>query len=65
MHLRTYLSRNGLTQSAFAKELGVKRQTVDRWLRGDRVPRPEMMRQIARVTDGKVGPEDLVNLGAA
>lgn len=42
--------------------LGVGREAVRKWLRGERIPRPEVMRRIVEVTEGKVGPADFYDL---
>jgi len=44
--LKMYLVSNGITQEALAQELGVSRMEVFRWLRGEYVPRAEVMQKL-------------------
>lgn len=43
------LKDQGLSQRAFARELGIRQQTVSKWVRGAAVPRVLMLRRIAEV----------------
>lgn len=58
MQLREYLADQKLTIPAFADLIGVKVQTVHRYVNGERLPRREVMDKIKAVTGGKVQPND-------
>jgi len=58
MRLRQYLTENEIGIAAFAELIGVSFQAVHRYTRGERIPTPEIMRQIKTVTGGKVTPND-------
>jgi len=58
MQLIEYLSKAGMSASAFAQELGVWPSTVTRWMRDGRAPRREMLRAITRATGGAVKAGD-------
>lgn len=62
MQLRQYLSENNLTAKSFSDLLGVSEFTVGKWVRGERIPRPEVMRKIAEVTNGKVRADDFFGI---
>ncbi|HCH93127.1 MAG TPA: hypothetical protein DE061_05545 [Clostridiales bacterium] len=44
--LRDFLIRNNLTQSAFAREVGVKQSQVSEWLKGKAKPGYDILRQM-------------------
>jgi transcriptional regulator with XRE-family HTH domain len=56
MKLRTYREENGLTLAQMADKVGVSEVSMSRYERGDRMPRPEVMRKIGEVTGGAVRP---------
>ena len=58
MQLKTYLDKRGLTILEFACLLGVSHQAVRRYLHGERLPQRDIMLRIAKVTKGKVRPDD-------
>lgn len=58
MNLREYLTTQSLTIPAFAELIGVKVQSVHRYVNGERVPRREVMDKIQAATGGKVQPND-------
>jgi DNA-binding transcriptional regulator YdaS (Cro superfamily) len=60
MQLKEYMDAMGVSPLAFAHQLGVSNPTVYRWLDGQRVPEPEMMRRIYSATKGTVAPNDWV-----
>lgn len=64
MTLSEYLRRHDLTAAAFAERIGVATMTISRYARGQRHPRPAIMRRIVAATDGAVGPNDFLNQGA-
>lgn len=51
-------SRGGL--NATGRILGVYPSTVLRWLQLGRIPRPEMLKKIERLSSGQVKPSDVV-----
>lgn len=66
MRLSEYLEAHDLTTAKFATKVGnVTSEAVRLWLVGKRIPRPEQMRRIAEVTDGKVTPNDFLTLTGA
>lgn len=58
MDLRAYLEREETTYSAFARQIGVSPQAVQRYVVGERRPSAEIMTAIAHATDGDVRPND-------
>lgn len=60
MTLQTYLSTHGISIREFADSIGVKWTSVWRYVNGERVPRPVVMRRIREVTDGKVTADSFV-----
>lgn len=58
MKLSSYLEQQKLTPAAFGKKIRVSRQAVDRYIAGQRIPQPKVMKRIAAVTDGVVTPND-------
>ena len=46
VRLKAYIIRNKLTQESLANDLGVSRMELFRWLRGEYVPRDEVMRKL-------------------
>ncbi len=62
MKLRTFLQRNKIPLTVFAKRLGVAYQTLQRYLSGKRHPAAAVMAKIYGQTGGKVGPNDFYEL---
>jgi transcriptional regulator with XRE-family HTH domain len=60
MRLTEYLRRQKMSQAAFARKLGVAQPAVNRYCRGERVPVPELLVRIERITAGMVRVEDFV-----
>lgn len=60
MTLDQFLSSKRLTRTAFAKEVGVSRVALQRYLAGDRFPRRGVLRRITAATDGLVTANDFV-----
>lgn len=52
-----FAAQEGLTQEAFAKEVGVTQGRIAQLLRGD-VPSMTLAARIQKVTDGAVTPND-------
>jgi hypothetical protein len=59
MKLKQYLDETKTTQAAFGALIGVRsRETVSRYIAGERMPRPKVMERIVAITGGKVMPND-------
>jgi predicted transcriptional regulator len=58
MKLRVWMDIKGITGLDLAEKLGVTDGAISRWKDGSRVPRPEQMRMIVKITKGEVGPVD-------
>jgi predicted transcriptional regulator len=56
--IEKYLEENGLTKTSFAKALGVTPVAVGRYISGERLPEPEIMSEIFKVTKGQITPND-------
>jgi len=61
MQLGSYLKITGLTPDQFATRIGVDAVSVRRYLAGSRRPRWTVMKEIVRVTEGAVGPDDFLS----
>ena len=62
MQLQQYLEETQTKVSAFAALIGVRPNTVHRWLRRGRTPDVSQMRSVYRATRGAVQPNDFVLL---
>lgn len=59
MKLSDYLSSENVSMSEFARRIEVRNaRTVQRYVRGERVPTRSVMERISRETDGRVCPND-------
>ena len=58
MRLRPWCRERDLTLSDFARLIRCRPQVVHKWIEGS-IPDPKYMRQIYRVTQGQVCPNDL------
>jgi transcriptional regulator with XRE-family HTH domain len=58
MKLAEYLKAQGMTETAFAEQLGVRQATVNRYVRNDRFPDQVTIERIAELTDNKVTVTD-------
>jgi transcriptional regulator with XRE-family HTH domain len=58
MKLKDWLIKEGLTVTEFARRMGKPQPTIARYVSGDRMPEKEAMRQIMKMTRGKVQPND-------
>jgi len=65
MKLIDWLNRNEVGVGEFAQRIGRHRVTVSRYLSGDRTPRTDDLRAIARETGGAVTANDFYGLSAA
>lgn len=59
MHLADFMRERDLKDHQVADELGVSRETVTRWRRGDRTPEDEFVERIVKYTGGEVTVADL------
>jgi hypothetical protein len=61
MKLSDFMKAAGLDDEALAARVGeCSAHAVKKWRYQERVPRPEQMRRIAEITEGKVTPNDFV-----
>lgn len=58
MELKAYLVAKTISEEAFARLIGVKQSAVNRYCQFKRTPKPKVMREIMRVTKGKVTAND-------
>jgi transcriptional regulator with XRE-family HTH domain len=59
MKLSDYLSSENVSMSEFARRIEVRNaRTVQRYIRGERVPTRSVMKRISRETAGQVQPND-------
>lgn len=58
MLLENWIAKSGTTRSELAALLKVSPGAVTRWCDGERIPQREHMREIIKVTKGKVRPAD-------
>lgn len=59
MKLSDFIEQNGLTHEQMAELVGdCSVSGLRKWLRGERVPRPDQMRRISEITNGLVSPND-------
>lgn len=61
MKLAEYLKETGLSVGEFAEMAGVTEQSMSRYLHGRRMPRPDVLRRIARASGGRVLAHDFVD----
>lgn len=62
MNIKAWREREGLSQSACAKRIGVDQGLLSKWERHLVVPGGEWMARIVEVTKGEVQPKDLLQL---
>ena len=61
MDLKAFLTDRKMSITDFARLIGVSNPgVVAKYVNRTRVPRPAIMREIARVTDGAVQPNDFI-----
>lgn len=61
MTLSEWLKAKDVTTSAFAEQIGVKRQSVHRYLEGERLPRRDVLAKIHQATKGAVTANDFLS----
>ncbi len=65
MDLQTYLHTIGKTPAEFAREIDAPPQTVDRYIKRQRIPREPYMSRIVAKTNGQVTPNSFYSLAAS
>ncbi len=58
MNLRLFLKENKLGTARFAADIEVSLAALYRYMDSQRIPRPVVLERIARVTHGRVQPND-------
>lgn len=58
MKLDEYLAKTGISQPAFAADIGCTQAAVSRYVSRRRIPRPRLMARIEKVTNGAVTAND-------
>lgn len=58
MKLEAYLTKNKISQTEFAALIGVTQVTVNRYVKGERFPAPEMIERILKASNKKVAVAD-------
>ncbi len=62
MKLADFLYEHQLKPAQFARMLGVRsRETVHRYLRGERIPEPKILQRIIEITEGQVQLSDFLD----
>jgi transcriptional regulator with XRE-family HTH domain len=64
MKLSEWLSSNSISDTEFAEKIGVSRQALYRYKQGTRVPKPKIVLEIAKATDGQVSANDFYETAA-
>ena len=59
MKLRDWLRKHEMTQSKFAKAIGVNKSSVTYWLQGKQGPNRNTQRKIKEFTNGAVTQEEV------
>lgn len=62
MTLAEFLSKKGLSHSAFAEKIGVSQAAINRYAKGRRMPRPAILARIRKETDGIVTANDFMSV---
>lgn len=61
MTIESWLRRQKIRPSAFARQIGMSHTTVLRWIEGSSVPSPAAMRAVFEATGGDVTANDLIH----
>jgi DNA-binding transcriptional regulator YdaS (Cro superfamily) len=61
MTLAKYLGCCSITSAAFARQVGVSKQAMFKYVHGLRIPAPGIMVRIREATDGAVTADDFVD----
>lgn len=62
MKLDRYLEITKMSRAQFAEAVGVTEVSLSRYITGNRMPRPWLLKKIAHATAGAVLPNDFVDL---
>ena len=62
MKLADFLSNADIKATAFAERIGVTRQTLWRYISGERRPEWDVLERIQRETEGQVTPNDFLDV---
>ena len=63
MHpLDEWIFNQASTRKKLADNLGISEASLSRYLSGDRIPKPEIMRKIIEVTNGIVNPQSFYSV---
>ncbi|MEZ5648169.1 MAG: helix-turn-helix transcriptional regulator [Alphaproteobacteria bacterium] len=62
MRLRAYLRLHGLSELAFAEQIGVASTTINRLVRGKTRPSFDLVQRIYEATQGAITPNDLFDI---
>ena len=57
--LKYWIRGNGFTYASFAKELGTPTRNVEKWARGERLPRWKEAEKIFKYTNNEITGHDL------
>lgn len=58
MKLSRYLTKHNITSESFADRIGMSVSSVQKYRRGAKTPRPDVVNRIRKATRGRVKPED-------
>lgn len=64
MQLNAYRLQRGLSIAEFARRVGVSKQAMSRYDRGERIPRRDVMARIQVETGSRVKPGDFYRIDA-
>ena len=64
MKLSEWLHKNNTSAADFAESIDLSVQAAYKYIGGERIPRPEIMKRISEVTLGAVTPNDFYNIEA-
>lgn len=56
--IKIYIKKQQITVKEFASTIGVRRETIYKYINNSRTPSPKTMRKIVEVTNGKIQPND-------
>lgn len=59
MDIKEYLETNSISQSEFARTIGVKQPTVHKWVHGLSLPDVRHARVIVELTKGEISLNDM------
>jgi transcriptional regulator with XRE-family HTH domain len=62
MKLDRYLELTKQTRADFAQLVGVTEVSLSRYITGNRIPRPSLLKKIAQASAGAVMPNDFVDI---